>query len=930
MPGLSPVLTFASLTVRPIFLQVLESHVLCLDAAALRGPQKAILLSLLPGLEDERSEDFDQVIQLLNKLRLASGQPSDESPLDDSSQDSYFWQCFFLATITNPSRRQGALSYLVRELPSFVDSPGRDSNAKQESEKFASVSAAAKSALSPEPGLLIRCLAAGLSDAQLLVQRGFLDLLVSHLPLNSSVLQKMVPESDIERLIFAAIGVVLRRDMSLNRRLWLWLLGPESKDDNESEGLLSRVINSPDSHGRSSQAAYFEKHGLRPLARSVRSVFAGSSSSPSDRAKPFRLCLSLMDRWEVGGLLIPDIFIPALRSAFEFSKTADRGPSDEVIKSANNFFDGVESGLIWAKFNQLAEEAVASNGPIPARRNALELCSFIIQRFNIREEDMIMNHIPQSSLFLLVRLQLLAQKAARVRELEPLYLDALEILDKLILLIPPRAFSGPQTAANGSPHRFSEFKFQRPEITQRIKKYYDEQHGGLDGSPPPFPQPVIGNLVFRESIGLLVDEISNSLDSPTIDALTKIVCILLLKIPSAGVIMAQLEIFKALKSCLQRKELETNAATRPSFRVVAACTSLLVASYPLLEDKTGSFSALIKDLERLVIENAWQYLAPSDYKHHVEAVRCLWQIESISYTTKTAEAMIATLMVRSSDMSASKISVDDARRFGVIWNHSTQDKSLPAEKHQKGSRRNASNASALGQPTLPSDPSNVLARPLFLLLDSVNRNQQDVSAFVLNWLHEIPSIGRVFGIVMDKIRDLKCLQHAPTSTASEREAARPRHTDIPECLYYIQHLNLIIKHASEHAWASLAGETTESLGSEPESKPIPFQVFIIQVILRILDIEPFSSTQDREFSAIRDLYAICFELATAILRNPFGQPLAELKLEDYLCEKLLDNVSTMDPLLQPPLLDAVVAALQLSAAQATSRFRNSGSRPQGV
>jgi hypothetical protein len=882
---------------------VLEKHILSLDALALRGPQKAILLSLLPGLEDERSEDFDQVVQLLNKLRLASGQPS----TDDSSQDSYFWQCFFLGTITNPSRRQGALSYLVRELPSFVDSANANG---QPSEKFASVSAAAKSALSPEPGLLIRCLAAGLSDSQLLVQRGFLDLLVSHLPLNSSVLQKMVPESDIERLIFAAIGVVLRRDMSLNRRLWLWLLGPESKDDNESEGLLSRVINSPDSNSMPSQAAYFAKHGLRPLSRSVRSMFAVSSPSPSDRAKPFRLCLSLMDRWEVGGLLIPDIFIPALRNAFEFSKTADRGPSDEVIKSANNFFDGVESGLIWAKFNQLAEEAVASNGPIPARRNALELCSFIIQRFNIREEDMIMNHIPQSSLFLLVRLQLLAQKSIRARELEPLYLDALEILDKLILLIPPRAFSGQQIAATGSPHRFSEFKFQRPDITQRIKNYYEEQHGGLDGSPPPFPQPVIGNLVFRESISLLVDEMSNSLDSPTIDALTKIVCILLLKIPSAGAMMGQLEVFKALTNCLEQKEPEA----RPSFRVVAACTSLLVASHPLLEEKSRSFTALIKDLERLVIETVWQYLTPSDYKHHVEAVRCLWQIESISYATKTSEAMIASLMVRNAD--SSKISADSARRFAVIWNHSTHDKSPPAEKGQKGSmRRNASNMSVLAQSAMPSDPSNVLARPLFLLLDSVNRNEQDVSTFVLSWLHDMPSIGRVFSIIMDKIRNLKCLRQTMT-TASKRETGGQRHSDIPECLYYIRHLDVIIKHASEHTWASLAGDTTESMGGEAESKPIPFQVFIIHVILRIIDIEPFSSTQDPEFSTIRDLYSTCFELITAILRNPFGQPLTGLKLEDYLLRKLMDNVSTMHPLLQPPLLGAVVAALQLSATQA--------------
>jgi hypothetical protein len=125
-----------------------------------------------------------------------------------------------------------------------------------------------------------------------------------------------------------------------------------------------------------------------------------------------------------------------------------------------------------------------------------------------------------------------------------------------------------------------------------------------------------------------------------------------------------------------------------------------------------------------------------------------------------------------------------------------------------------------------------------------------------------------------------------------------------------------MKYASEHTWASLAGDTTESIASESEGKPVPLQVYIVQVVIRILDIEPFDSTQDREYSAIKDLYSICFELITALLRNPFSQPLVELKSEDYLLRKLLDNVGAMHPLLQPPLLDAIVAALQLSATHA--------------
>src|ERR1700712_5149245 len=96
LPGLAPVLSFASLSVRPSFLSLLETHILPLGPA-LRPPFRAIILSLLPGLEDEGSEDFEQVFQLLNKFRVAirNASRSDETSEEEASQDSFFWQCFF-------------------------------------------------------------------------------------------------------------------------------------------------------------------------------------------------------------------------------------------------------------------------------------------------------------------------------------------------------------------------------------------------------------------------------------------------------------------------------------------------------------------------------------------------------------------------------------------------------------------------------------------------------------------------------------------------------------------------------------------------------------------------------------------------------------------------------------------------------------------
>lgn len=75
-------------------------------------------------------------------------------------------------------------------------------------------------------GLMIRAFASALEDDNLLVRRAILDLLLQSLRLDSPALKKAHLE-DRSLLMRAAAGVVLRRDSSLNRRLYTWLLGPD-------------------------------------------------------------------------------------------------------------------------------------------------------------------------------------------------------------------------------------------------------------------------------------------------------------------------------------------------------------------------------------------------------------------------------------------------------------------------------------------------------------------------------------------------------------------------------------------------------------------------------------------------------------------------------------------------------------------------------
>lgn len=62
-----------------------------------------------------------------------------------------------------------------------------------------------------------------MQDSNVLVQRTSLDLVLVGFPMHNT---QLVP-SDMILLVTAALSTVLRRDMSLNRRLYAWLLGLE-------------------------------------------------------------------------------------------------------------------------------------------------------------------------------------------------------------------------------------------------------------------------------------------------------------------------------------------------------------------------------------------------------------------------------------------------------------------------------------------------------------------------------------------------------------------------------------------------------------------------------------------------------------------------------------------------------------------------------
>lgn len=747
LPGLSSTLSFASLSVKPAFLSLVETYLVTLDPSALRPALKAIILCLLPGLEEESSEDFERTLRLLNEFRRVVRVGKD---MEDVTGDQYFWQCLFLASITSPSKRPGALAYLIQFLPKLANStsPRAITNGHRSlGPEGNQLSPAIENVLSPEPGLLIRCFAAGLGDDQLLIQRGFLDLLVTNLPLHSAVLQDRVTAEDLERLVVAAVGVVARRDMSLNRRLWTWLLGPDRPPSEEDStpsspsSPSSEISAKPSDKSVHHQTRYFSQYGLRPLVDSVRSMIDKKSSTPAERVRPFRICLSLMDRWEVGGLVIPNVFLPMVESLRQFETHAEsREAFNEVLKSGKIFFDGVESGLIWGEIlGQLTAALGESNIGTKDGGQSLALVKFMVTQFNLRDEEMLVVHIPTVTLALLSMLEITTagesgHSKASHTENARVIASALGIAQQLIDMIPERVFVTNEMTQSSVPPSRHDHSLQSREIIDNITKFYDEVHGNIESSDPPFSTYDIGGLLLNGIVLLLTRGFQRSFHVSTLEACVSLLNSLLRKVPYSGKLYNDQLVSAFQQSLKPSPVLSQTGLPFPALSAIVSCLySLYQASSPnyCFSDEQASY------LTPVLVRQLWSYLAPSNPKYHVEAVRCIRRLHTITKRDRLVEASITTLMVDESNDENNGLNSEASRSFAILWAHCVQLSDGVPNDTMIQNLKKVHESKARGS---MEDDDDWLTRPVFLLLDALSDEGSEMFIFVRAWLQNLPSV----------------------------------------------------------------------------------------------------------------------------------------------------------------------------------------------
>lgn len=514
---------------------------------------------------------------------------------------------------------------------------------------------------------------------------------------------------DLELLITSAAGVVMRRDMSLNRRLWVWFLGPDPTEQTSPK--VDKV-------------GYFRQFGLKGLTAGLLHMIEANKKEPAERARPFRICLSLMDRWEIGGLVVPELFVPIVSSIQSFQTQAtSKEQYQDVVRSGAMFFDGVESHLIWGVIHDLVKSGSSGvDGSSDAPKQSLDTVSFILRTFNAREEEMIVIHAPLVVLGLVVRLSK-SQEQIQGSLLTRAYGLAAEILE----MIPQRAFHASKDGDAAT-------EISRDEILPALDKFYSNQ-STRSSSHAPYSSSKVGQLLLRELSSITETYIAST------DINTRVVCQLLVqtlrKVPKS-VLWSEKPIIHAITQLYSTDAPEdselvdsttgpldspvTSSVSVPVDTSIESPSNVRAVDFSALQGCVQAIAALYasgylnkRDAHNvvfIVVKHLWGFLSPDHPKYHVEAVRALWLLQD-SLKDRTVEAALSLLMTDGDIVGTYAVrSAEAGRRFAVLWTHS------------------------IGNPAYEV----LLTRPLLLFLDALSEESTELHIFARSWLQNLQAV----------------------------------------------------------------------------------------------------------------------------------------------------------------------------------------------
>ncbi|KAF9975535.1 hypothetical protein BGZ73_000795 [Actinomortierella ambigua] len=633
--GLFPFLQYSSMSVRPQLLDIYEQYYLPLRER-LKPCLKSFIIGLLPGLDEEGSEFFDRVLGLLDNLRRAV-------------DEAFFFQCMWLIMISSAQHRGPALNYLSRRMPHLTNT-----------EDVAFV-------LGEDAGLMVRAFSATVGDSQLLVQRAMLDIMVVHFPINHGLIE----QRDLVVLVKAAVGVVLRKDMSLNRRLYAWLLGHQ-------EG-KKKVF------GGAAKSA---------LITGIQSMLSSSHQELAESQKPFKVFFSLSDEWDIGNPVVQAVFLDALKSLKRHVDTGDHG--EELIQTATMWINQADSYLMWKKL----AEAVYEDFPALNDNHepyALDLVIFFVNRFKLNDEETLHMHMPMFLLILLTRLQEVATSGGLLQSSSQVE-KALSLCLMLLRLIPASVFtpispqatrsskSKPSTPTPTPPsHNEQSTSKNNAQVAQTkivtfesfvSAKSYIEEFYALTSPPPELAE----SNVNKEYVGIRGQALSQEALSSIQQFVTHVVRACINDAEGLHTTTYRPMIEKACriltmlsKNKLQAKDyspfcgewldvLRECCSKATDFVIVDSIVSTLIEL--TLGHRVVDHAFLDNPMHmRQIVNRIWSFYE-DDYMHlHLRVTQLIWLLQELTSISHECETVIASYLV----VEDSKTRIDAFQKFGIFW-----------------------------------------------------------------------------------------------------------------------------------------------------------------------------------------------------------------------------------------------------------------------
>ncbi|XP_049450038.1 protein dopey-2 [Epinephelus fuscoguttatus] len=343
--GLFPLLGHAAMAVKPMLLTLYERYYLPLQRALLPSLQ-AFITGLLPGLE-EGLEVYDRTDALLLKLSLLVGQ-------------QVFYGALWGSMLVTPMVRLPASVFIVTHF-----------------DCMASVSQQSYM-LGYDHRLVIKSVCLSLQDANVLVQRNMLEILLYFFPfatcLDPAEAGIALSSKDMVTMVSAASLTLLRRDMSLNRRLYAWLLGTDKKGGMVApHPTLSTTTEEHTSY-------YFNTYSRDFLVQALINILKQKDveSDPENvvgHLRPFRIIISLLDKPEIGPVVLSSVMLEVVRAFYRYCREM---VGEETITSS-----GLSGNLLASKIkeNKNASEIIKTVNMLVSSMNSEYLWEYMTRRF---------------------------------------------------------------------------------------------------------------------------------------------------------------------------------------------------------------------------------------------------------------------------------------------------------------------------------------------------------------------------------------------------------------------------------------------------------------------------------------------------------------------------------------------------------------------